>query len=272
MKKRFIILIDFSDQTSNLIRYACDWSRQANAKLMLVHETIVIAPSLIDSESREQITQEANNAAFQKMKALTDELIPSSIEVSFSISESHIQTTLNNLLAEPFENYIFAGLSGTGIIKQILIGSVTLQIIENINNTVIAMPKDIYKFSHEKIFVAVTETHPLNILELNKVLNLMDEAETCITFFYLAKPKEDTSGIELILNDLAKLFTDRYETKTAIYKGRNRISEIKKVINDREEELLIVQKGSRLLTDQIFRKFLINELVYEGQIPLIVLP
>lgn len=100
----------------------------------------------------------------------------------------------------------------------------------------------------------------------------MDEAETCITFFYLAKPKEDTSGIELILNDLAKLFTDRYETKTAIYKGRNRISEIKKVINDREEELLIVQKGSRLWTDQIFRKFLINELVYEGQTPLIVLP
>lgn len=100
----------------------------------------------------------------------------------------------------------------------------------------------------------------------------MDEAETCITFFYLAKLKEDTAGIEVLLNDLAKLFAERYETKTAIYKGRNRISEIKKVINNKEEELLIVQKGSRLLTDHIFRKFLINELVYEGQTPLIVLP
>lgn len=36
--------------------------------------------------------------------------------------------------------------------------------------------------------------------------------------------------------------------------------------------MLVVQKGSRLLTDQLFRQFLINELVYEGQTPLIVLP
>ena len=272
MKKRFIILIDFSDYTSNLIKYASDWSKQANAELMLVHETIVIAPSLIDSESREQITQQANNAAFQKLKALTDEYIPSSVEVSFFLSESHIQTTLNTLLAQPFENYIFAGLTGTGLLKQILIGSVALQIIENVNNIVIAMPKDVYAFSHEKIFVAVTEKHPLNILELNKVLNLMDEKETCITFFYLAKPKENTTAIEGLLNELAHLFADRYETKTAIYKGRKRIEDIKKVINNKEEELLIVQKGSRLLTDQFFRKFLINELVYEGQTPLIVLP
>ena len=44
------------------------------------------------------------------------------------------------------------------------------------------------------------------------------------------------------------------------------------VINNKIDEMLIVQKGSRLLTDQLFRRFLINELVYEGQTPLIVLP
>ncbi|KEY19019.1 universal stress protein [Kaistella antarctica] len=272
MKKRFIILVDFSEYTSNLIRYACDWSKQANADLVLVHETIVIAPSLVDIAIKEKITQQASNAAFQKMKALTDEFIPASIEVSFVISENHIQTTLNNLLAEPFENFIFTGLSGTGLLKQLLIGSMALQIIENVNDIVIAMPKDLYTFSHEKIFVAVTEQHPLNILELNKILNIMDKAETCITFFYLAKPNEKTEGIEKLLTDLANLFADRYQTKTAIYKGRKRIEDIKKVINNKEEELLIVQKGSRLLTDQFFRKFLINELVYEGQTPLIVLP
>ncbi len=37
-------------------------------------------------------------------------------------------------------------------------------------------------------------------------------------------------------------------------------------------ELRIVQKGLRLLTRPIFRKFLIDELEYEGQTLLIVLP
>jgi hypothetical protein len=57
-----------------------------------------------------------------------------------------------------------------------------------------------------------------------------------------------------------------------IYEGNNPFNDIKKVINNNNGQMLIVQKGSRLLTDHFFRKFLINELVYEGQTPLVVLP
>lgn len=53
-----------------------------------------------------------------------------------------------------------------------------------------------------------------------------------------------------------------------IYEGSN----IKDVINSKVDELLVVQKGSRLFSDHLFRKFMINELVYEGQTPMIVLP
>ena len=134
------------------------------------------------------------------------------------------------------------------------------------------MPKEIDTFSHEKIFVAVTEKHPLNILELNKFLNLIDSKNTSITFFYLAKPNEKTKGIEKHLRELCAMFVDRFNTDFAIYEGNNPFEDIKKVINNKIDELLIVQKGSRLLTEQLFRRFLINELVYEGQTPMIVLP
>ncbi|MNE57231.1 hypothetical protein D3C80_1521830 [compost metagenome] len=68
------------------------------------------------------------------------------------------------------------------------------------------------------------------------------------------------------------MFSDRFNTDFAIYEGNNPFDDIKKIINNKNDEMLIVQKGSRHLTDQLFRKFLINELVYEGQTPLIVLP
>jgi len=58
------------------------------------------------------------------------------------------------------------------------------------------MPKEIEVFSHKNIFVAVTEKHPLNLLELNKFLKLIDNENTSITFFYLSKPKEKTKGTE----------------------------------------------------------------------------
>ncbi|MEO8961492.1 MAG: hypothetical protein ABI325_06410, partial [Ginsengibacter sp.] len=152
------------------------------------------------------------------------------------------------------------------------LGSVAIEIIDNINNIVVAMPEEISNFSHDKIFVAVTEKHPLNILALNNFFSFLDKQATTITFFYLAKPNETTIEIEKQLRDLSKLFADRFTTTFAIYEGNNSFEEIRKVINNKIDELLIVQKGSRLLTDQLFRKFLINELVYEGQTPLIVLP
>lgn len=272
MKKRFIILIDFSEYSGNLIKYACDWGKQVNAELLLVHQSIVLTPALTDYETKQQIAEHTNEEALQKLKAMAKELIPLTIKVAFNVSESNLQLTLTKLLEDPYYNLIFLGIKGTGLLKKLFLGSVALQVIDNTRNCVVAMPKEIDTFSHEKIYVAVTEKHPLNVLELSKFLNFIDNKETTITFFYLAKPNEKTKGIEKHLNELKEMFSARYNTSFAIYEGNNPFTDIKKIINNNIDELLIVQKGSRLLTDKLFRKFLINELVYEGQTPLIVLP
>ncbi len=271
MKKRFIILIDFSEYSGNLIKYAYDWSIRVNAELLLVHQTVILFPALTDHESRASLTQRANEEALQRLKALAD-IIPESAKISYLVSESHLQLTLHSLLAEPFENLIFVGLKGTGLLKQVFIGSVALQVIDSAKNIVVAITKDISHFSQERIFVAVTEKHPLNILALNNFFNFIDKEKTRITFFNLARPYEKTEQVEKQLKDLASLFGDRFETSYAIYEGSHSFTDIKKVINNKIDEILVVQKGSRLLTDLLFRKFLINELVYEGQTPLIVLP
>ncbi|HNP18461.1 MAG TPA: universal stress protein [Fulvivirga sp.] len=272
MKKRFILLIDLSEYSGNLIQYACNWSKEANAELLLVHQTIVLAPSLADIESKRQITQHANNEALQKLKSLAQEFIPPTLSVSYSVSETPLQTTLAQLLAQPFDNLIFVGIKGTGILKKIILGSEALRIIDSTDNIIVAIPKEIDTYSHQKIFVAVAEKHPFSTLELNNFLNFIDNQNTNITFFYLAKPNEKTVGVEKQLEKLSKMFADRFNTDFAVYEGRNPFEDIKKVINNKIDEMLVVQKGSRLLTDQFFRRFLINELIYEGQTPLVVLP
>ncbi|MBS1552648.1 MAG: universal stress protein [Bacteroidetes bacterium] len=272
MKKRFILLIDFSEYSGNLIRYACDWGNKVNAELLLVHQTIVLSPAFAEIESRKSIAEDTNDEALQNLKALAKELIPSNVKTSFLASENNLQITLDKLLAEPFDNLIFVGLKGTGLLKKIFLGSVALQVIDNTKNIIVAMPKEINAFSHEKIFVAVTKKHPLNVLELNNFLKFIDKENTGITFFYLSNPNEKTTGTEKQLRDLSALFADRFNTSYEVYEGSDPFESIKKVINNEVEEMLIVQKGTRFLTDQLFRKFLINELVYEGKTPLIILP
>lgn len=272
MKKRFIILIDFSEYSDNLIRYACDWGIQAHAELLLVHQTIVLAPALTNNESKLQIAQHTNDGALNKLKILAKKLIPAKVKVSFYASESHLQIVLRKFLEEPFDNLVFVGIKGTGLLKKLFIGSVALQVIDSTKNIIVAMPKEIATFSHKKIYVAATIKYPLNLLALNNLFKFIDSKNTSITFFYLVKPNEKTNNVEKYLTDLTLLFADRFDTTFAIYGGSNTFADIRKVINNKIDEILIVQKGSRLLTDQLFRKFLINELVYEGQTPLIILP
>lgn len=272
MKKRFIILIDFSTYSGNLLMYAYEWSRQVNAELLLVHQPEMLIPSFSDNETKKQIIQDAKDEALKNLKELAGRMLPGHIKVSYEISVDPLRDTVANFTDDAFENLIFIGLKGTGLFKKIFLGSEAIQIIENTNNIVVAMPGEINRFSHEKIFVAVNEKHPVNMLQLNNFFNFIDKSSTAVTFFYLARPNEETREIKNYLEELAGLFKDRFNTTSIIYKGNNSFDEIKKVINNKIDELLIVQKGSRLLVDQFFRRFLINELVYEGQTPLIVLP
>lgn len=272
MNKRFIVLIDFSEYSSHLIKYACDWSQEANAKILLLHQTHPFLPAFAENEAREHLVQQANDQAREKLKTLANALIPDTIEVAYYVSEIDYHVTLPELLAEPFENLIFIGLKGTGILKKLFLGSVALRIIANTENTVVAMPKGIDSFSHEKIFVAVGEKKLLNIQQLDNFLKFIDHENTSITFFHLAKPNEDTTLIKEKLQTLSETYADRFTTNFAIYEANNRLDGIKGVINNKINEILIVQKGSRILTDQLFSRFLINELVYEGQTPLIILP
>lgn len=272
MRKRFILLIDFSEYSSNLIKYAYEWSKEANARILLLHQTLVLTPALVNSETKKQIIEQANDEALQKLQTLAQSLLPDTAHVSYAVSENHFQISLPELLEEPFDNLIFVGVKGTGMLKKIFLGSIALEVISNTNNIVVAIPKEIDSYTHEKIFVAVNEQKPLNMLELNNFLKFIDSQNTHITFFYLANPDEDTKEIEQHLKQLSDEFADRFHTDFAIYEGQNRLEDIKKVINNKIDEILVVQRGSRMLTDQLFRRFLINDLVYEGQTPLIVLP
>ncbi len=272
MKKRFIILVDFSEYSEALIKYASGWGLQINAELLLVHQSAVLTPGITEYEIRKQLVQQSNRAALQRLKGLAKELVSPSVKVSFSASEKHLLTTIPQFLAEPFDHLIFAGIKGTGLLKRIFLGSTALEVIDNTENIVVAMPKELDKFSPQRIFVAVSEKYPINLLELKNFLNFINAQSVGLTFFHLTKPHNKAKNIERHLQELTGIFADSFKTDFAIYEGDRPFDDIKKVINNKVNEILVIQKGSRLLTDQLFRRFLINELVYEGQTPLVVLP
>ena len=272
MKKRFIILIDFSPYSANLLRYAYDWSKKVDAAFILVHNTIVAAPALADTESRREIASITNREVYEKLQNFAQSLLPEKTQVRYFVSERNLVLSLPELLQEPFENLIFLGIKGTGILKKIFIGSVAVQVIDHVNNVIVAVPKNIESFSSKTIHVAVSKNYPINTVEFNKFLRFTGNNIEKIAFFSLVKPDDDLQATEKYLKELKDLYSDQKDTTYELYQGRHIFQDLKKVINHKADELLVVQRGSRVFSDQIFRKFFINELVYEGEIPLIILP
>lgn len=272
MRKRFILLIDFSETSKNLIEYGCDWASHIQAEVLLLHQTPVQIPAFTDDKERNALIKNANDQAEENLRKIGHGIIPPMIPVSYLATEKDLQHTLNELLEQSFENVILAGLKKYGFIKKFFLRNTIIHTIENTPNILVAIPNTLSDYHHKNIYVGISDKYQLNLFEFNRLLNFIDNKETRIVFFNLSRPDDDTTEVEKMLKEHADMFSENYKTFYEIYVSDNPSKNIQNIISGKSNELLVVQKGERLLTDYLFRKFLINDLVYDAKTPLIVLP
>ncbi len=271
-KRRLIVLIDFSETSANLLRYAFDWSKLARAELCLVHHTEIISPALSDHDHRSSLIARINDEGMEKLKKLVETVMPGEAIPDCRVSEKPLKTILHNLEEEEADNLVLVGLKGTGLLKQIFLGSVALQVIENTHCAVAAVPRETDRFHHRKIFVALTPGQPLNFPALQHLLDFVSPASPELVFFSLLKKGESARLAEKNLRETAAFFAGRCRSSHILYQGQELSADMVAFIKQHINDMLVLQKGSRLLAENLFRKFLVNELVYAGQLPLVVLP
>ncbi|WPP49105.1 universal stress protein [Catalinimonas niigatensis] len=272
MKPRFIVLIDFSSYSSSLLQFAYEWSKKINAELVLVHQTVVSAPALADHKSRGEITNMAVSEALEKLRDFAKSVLPSGTTVDYRITEKKLDIYLPILLREPFHHLVFTGLKGTTILKKIFMGSVAVQIIDHIHELVVALPKDIPHFTISTLYVALNKNYPLNTVDFDRFLELTGHEIRKIIFFSILPSSEEATEAESYLKEVKDQYASKFTTDYILYEGADVFQEVKSIMALQKDALLVVQRGSRMFLDKMFRKFLINDLVYAGNIPLLVLP
>ena len=272
MKKRFIVLVDFSEYSEHLLQFAADWSGRIKAEIVLLHSTPVLLPAMTPSESRKKISSIANVDALNKLKALSQSVLPPGTSARYIASEKPLIIVLNELLQQHFNQLVFLGIKETGLLKKVFLGSEAVKVIDGINNVIVAMPQNASCCSPESIHVAVQKKYPLKLFEFNKFLKFTNEEIKKITFFSFITADDDPNATEKYLKELAELYSENRETAYDLYHGNDELISLKNLISEKANEFIVLQRGSRLLFDQIFRRFLVNELVYDGRTPLIILP
>ena len=272
MKNRFIVLIDFSPHSEQLLRFAYDWSKRADAVLLTFHNTMALSPLMTPYETKTILTERANYQAWEQLRAFTETVLPGATSIQHLVSEKNLVVALRELLKKPFHHLVFLGIKGTGLLKKIFIGSQAVNVIDGIDSLIVAMPQHAPCCAPDAIHVAVQKTYPLNLIELNKIIRLNGAVGSKIIFFSVVTPEDDREATERYLKELSALYSDKKEAAYELYSGDESWRDLKKIIKGKQNEFIVVQRGSRMFLDQIARKFLINDLVYEGHTTLIIMP
>lgn len=273
MKKRIITLIDFSSYAENLLNFTETLANITKAEIILIHQVRVIVPAFSDDNSRQEIIEIEKSEALKKLKNLAKERISPQNKVKYLVTQKPLIVLLPEIGSLDSDDIILAGLKGTGILKKIFLGSTISRIIDDLNFVTIAIPLRTKDLKPEKLIIGINYRNPLKKPGLDYLLRTLEGNIQALEFISVVTKDDKEKDA---LNYLSQLSED-YRTKVPdtnykIFSGKNAFEEIKNHMPRDNKTFLVLQKGTRSLNNQVFRKFVINDLIYHGAVPLIILP
>ncbi len=275
MKVRLVVLIDFSVYAHAVLELAGKWAAAIGAEIHIVHQTAGLTPGFSDKDTRNELRQQETTETHTKLKKLAESRVPLNVPVSYTVGHDHLLNILENTLNGKTNDFVILGVKGTGFLKRVLMGSMATKVIDSVNVPVIAVPdklcagtKKLCNLLPRKIYVTVHESFSLNREAFSAFLNVFSSVIRQLEFITVTSGTDDNK----LLTELTEEYAPQFPAGYSIFEGNNAFEEICKNVQTDNDTVLLVQRGSRSFTDQIFRKFLINQLVHDGSIPLVILP
>jgi nucleotide-binding universal stress UspA family protein len=272
MKTRFIIPIDFSPYSASQLILAHEWGRKVLAEILVIHHATIDVPYITDPLVKERAAEVEKAELQQKLTEYVHQIIPTASAVKSMIVTEPLERAINELPREGYNDLVFAGLKGTGLLKRIFIGSTTVKLIENVNELIVAVPKNMRMTVPDTLYVAVHYKYHLNLEALDRLLNVFYYKVSKIHLISVLKDDDEEDKARFFMEQLQKKVMKIGNTTSEIFKGQDAQEELKNYMLHHQSGILAIQNGGRAHYESDYRSFLINELVYDASIPMIVLP
>lgn len=262
-------LVDFSEYTDTMLRYTRSFSDYLDAEVVLIHQLPGIVPARASANVRDQFYKNEREETYERLVELAGPLFGTM--PAMVASEKMLTDTLHNLENTAYYNWLFIGIKGTSFFEQLLLGSKAVEVIEESRFVSIAVPLGKNLCFPKELVVAVDPDTPFDSTHLKTVLSQLPEGISNIAFLSITPDDENENAIRNTLGEIAAGF-EGYHTSVLVFHSGNEIKEIERYMNDRADSYLVLQAGDPETHDFIFKKGLVNELVYKSVVPMIVLP
>jgi hypothetical protein len=272
MKTRLVILIDFTKKTNGLIGFVKKWNEILDTDILLIHHLSLPLPVLSAKEERENLLKFEKNRIETVFSDFIKTNFENSSHVSFKILDKNLLTALPKYLGNEHNDILLLGRKEKSFIKKLLIGSFAKKIIEQLNYISISVPNEALGSNTKTLTVALTDEYPLNRSAFNTFLNSAGVLFQSIHFLSVITPRDNYIKTQNSMMNLSDKYNIRIPSSFELINADTAISGLMNYVSMHPETTLAVQKGARAISDQLFRKYFINQLIYAGKFPLIIIP
>jgi nucleotide-binding universal stress UspA family protein len=271
--KHILFPTDFSLNSEMALPFAAEMARLFNAELTIFNSyKLPYSKSNLLMSMQDRMREDSlrelqkikdrvlNDARYQDLKVNIDSRVGSFVPL--------IPKVANDCSS----NIIVMGTKGASSIKEIFIGSNTLEVIQTTRCPVLAIPEHAENFNIKKIAMA-TDLRKVGSPDRLKVLfKLAKITQSPIEFVNVVR-KQDESYAEEKAKQAALLEEMAGDIPTSIHFVTNEdiIDGLSEYINNKKPDMLAMLSRKHSLFERIFTKSITNKLSFRTEIPLLVI-
>ena len=274
--KKILFPTDFSPAADNAFLYALKMADTLKASILVVHlyELPQLKRNLPNTikEVYESIEKEAYKSFQQNLPHL-DAIAASNhlshIPVSYTVKAGETLDAINRLATSEQIDFIVMGTKGASGLKEILIGSVAAEVMENAPCPVIAIPEAASFDGKLDRIAFATDFKEQDLLALKKVLAFAHDFSAKVFCVHV-----DTSHTETYLKRMEKLQLAIGETADLEYRVLEG-SHIEQTLGDFLEaenmDLLTMVTRKRNFIQELFNYSQTKQMAYHTKVPILAL-
>lgn len=274
--KHILYPTDFSENSEHALPYAMELARLFNAEVTIFNSyKLPYSKSNLLVSMTDRMKKDSEEGLEQiKKKALSDSA-HMNIKVSVESRSGGFVSLIPKVAADYNSDLIVMGTKGASGLKEMFIGSNTLEVIQTSHCPVLAIPENA-KDAQSRKFDKIAMATDLQEIKDPKQLNVLFEiAKTCrapIEFVNVIRPDDEIDDEErsrqvLALEDLAQDINTsiHFTTNTDIIDG------LSEYVNHKEPDLFVLLSRKHSLFERLFTKSITNKLSFRTEIPLLVI-
>jgi nucleotide-binding universal stress UspA family protein len=268
MLMKILVPTDFSTNAKIAVQFAVGLARQAQAALYLVHVLPEIGPKIGRLPS-ELFVEELQQRTEDQFTLLSSEIQAEDLTVIHRVAYGESVEEVIEPYAKTYGmDLIVMGSTGASGLKKLLLGSNTVDVINNSSIPVLVVPEDAAFTPVSKLVYASDLLHYEE--EVKCLLPLTKALQVAIKIIHVAqRPYLDVLDTESLVSRL-KEQTAYPQISMELIAGEDIISAIEESVVGRAGEILVMFTNQASLSDQLLSRSITREVAWHNRVPLLV--